>query len=292
MRFELLGVRQTFGDVNAIDGISTEIEGNKIIGLLGRNGSGKSTILSIMAGFRKPSDGAVLLDGEPVFENAIAARRIALIREGGDTVEESEKVSEALRYAAWYRPNWNVDIANRLLERFEVSPKSKLDQLSRGKRSAVGIALGLGAQAAVTMFDETYLGLDAPSRYLFYDELLSDYMANPRMFVLSTHLIDEVAKLLEEVVIIDKGQVLLQESSENIASFGTSVTGSAESVEQFIAGRQVIGGRQLGRTRSAMVYGSLTAEDRHNARSAGLELDAIDLQDLFVFLTTSRGGDA
>lgn len=292
MKFELRGVRQAFENVAAIDGINAEIEGEKIVGLLGRNGSGKSTLLSIMAGFRKPSEGVVLMDGEPVFENSIAARHIALIREGGDTVEESEKVAEALRYAAWYRPNWNDDLAHRLLDRFEVSPKAKLDQLSRGKRSAVGIALGLGAQAEVTMFDETYLGLDAPSRYLFYDELLNDYMTNQRMFILSTHLIDEVAKVLESVLIIDRGKVLLQDTTENIVSLGVSITGSAESVARLVTGRKVIGDRQLGRTRSAMIFGQLTAEDREIARVEGLELDAIELQDLFVYLTTSQGGAA
>lgn len=292
MKFELRSVTQTFNDVAAIDGINAAIEGEKIVGLLGRNGSGKTTLLSILAGFRKPTEGVVLLDGEPVFENAIATQRIALIREGGDTVEESEKVSEALRYAAWYRPNWNGELARRLLDRFEVSPKAKLDQLSRGKRSAVGIALGLGAQAEVTMFDETYLGLDAPSRYLFYDELLNDYMANQRMFILSTHLIDEVAKVLETVMIIDKGKVLLQDATENIVSLGVSITGSAEAVDRFVTGRQVIGNRQLGRTKSAMIFGQLTPDDRENAQTDGLELDAIELQDLFVYLTTSQGGAA
>ncbi len=289
MKVEVQAVTQRFAEITALNDLSFTLEGESIVGLLGRNGSGKTTLLSIMAGFRSPTSGRVLIDGEPVFEHADVVRRIALIREGGDTVDETEKVSEALRFAAWFRPNWNADMAGRLLDRFEVSQKSKLDQLSRGKRSAVGIALGLAAQADLTMFDETYLGLDAPSRYVFYDELLQDFMANPRMFVISTHLIEEVSRILEDVVMIDRGALLLHDTAEHIAGQGVAVTGSTGSVARFVSGRRVIGERSLGRTTSSMIYGDLSDADAASATELGLEISPIDLQDLFVHLTTTSG---
>lgn len=289
-RIEISNLTLQFDDVTALDSMDLTLEGNKIIGLLGRNGSGKTSLLSILAGFRRQTSGEVLINGAPVFENPHVVRDIALIRESGDTVEESEKVSEALRFAEYLRPNWDQDYAERILERFEVSTKTKLDQLSRGKRSAVGIALGLASRAPITMFDETYLGLDAPSRYEFYDEILRDYMEHPRMFILSTHLIEEVSRIFEDIVMIDRGRVLLHESAEDLASRGVAVTGPEAAVDAFVDGRQVIGQRQLGRTKSVMVYGGMTEQDRVAAQQSGLDLESLDLQDLFVYLTDPKGG--
>lgn len=291
MRIETRQLTQQFGETTALDSLDLTLEGNKIIGLLGRNGSGKTTLLSILAGFRKPTAGEVLVNGEPVFENAHIVRDIALIREGGDTVEESEKVSEALRFAEYLRPNWDKELAGQILERFEVPVKSKLDQLSRGKRSAVGIALGLAARAPLTMFDETYLGLDAPSRYVFYDLVLQDFMEHPRMFILSTHLIEEVSRIFEEVAIIDHGKLLIHDESDALLARGVAITGPQDAVDAFITGRTVIGERQLGRTKSAMLYGMLQNGERDEAARAGLDLEPLDLQDLFVYLTEPKGGN-
>ncbi|MCA9834979.1 MAG: ABC transporter ATP-binding protein [Thermomicrobiales bacterium] len=288
MNIEIRNIHQRFGDTIALNDLSLSIEGTKIIGLLGRNGSGKSTLLNIIAGFRKPTSGKVLMDGEPVFENGRITERLALIREVGDTVEDSEKVEEALRYAAYLRPNWNDERARYLLDRFEVSLKSKISSLSRGRRSALGIALGLAAQADLTMLDETYLGLDAPSRYLFYDELLQDYMNQPRTFILSSHLIEEIARFLEDIVIIDHGKLMFHGNTEQFVSQGAAVTGNAADVDRFVVGKKVIGERQLGRTKSAMVYGEINIGFLEQASTDGLDVESLGVQDLFVYLTQPK----
>lgn len=292
MQIEARNVRLSYGDVTALDGLSMSLEGNRIIGLLGRNGSGKSTLLSALAAFRKQDEGEVLVNGGPVWENPAVTSQIALIREGGDVIDEDEPFKDAMAYAEWLRPNWNADLAEELIERFSISRTTKVSAMSRGQRSAVGIVLGLAARAPITMFDETYLGMDAPSRYAFYDVLLKEYMAHPRMMILSTHLIEEVSSVFEDVVIIDKGKVLLHEATDDLLGRGTSVTGSATAVNQFVEGMTVIGSRELGRTRSAMVFGDLTSGQRRAARQAGLDLDPIDLQDLFVHLTAPKGAAA
>lgn len=290
IRINVDDVRLTFDDVVALDGLSLALEGNKIIGLIGRNGSGKTSLLSLLAAFRKKTSGEIQINGEPVFENAALTSQIAFIRESGDTVEGSEKVSEAMRYAANLRPHWSAAYAQQLIDRFEIPTGSRIDQLSRGKRSALGIVLGMAARVPVTIFDETYLGMDAPSRYAFYDEILRDYAEHPRMFIISTHLIEEVSRIFEEVVIIDDGRLLVHDDVDTLLNQGVSITGLAATVDQFAEGRTVIGERQLGRTKSVMLYGSFDAADRQLAQSAGLDLDSIALQDLFVHLTTQKGG--
>jgi ABC-2 type transport system ATP-binding protein len=93
--------------------------------------------------------------------------------------------------------------------------------------SAVGIVIGLASRAPVTLFDEPYLGLDAVARQLFYDRLLADYAEHPRTVVLSTHLIEEIAPLLERVLLIDRGRVLLDADAEALGGSAVTVTGRA-----------------------------------------------------------------
>lgn len=284
-RIEVRNVGQRFGETVALDDVSFAIEPNRITGMLGRNGSGKTTLLSIMAAFRKPETGAVVIDGEPLWENPELTGQIAFIREGGDTVEGDEKVSEAFRYAAWLRPNWDAEYARRLGETFQLPMKQKIEKLSRGQRSALGIVLGLAARAPITIFDETYLGLDAPSRIAFADALLADFMEAPRTFILSTHLIEEMAPLFESVLILDRGKVLLHRDADDLLREGTAITGPADRVDAFVAGMQVIGRRTLGRTASVMVMTPLDGSQRRVAEATGLDLAPVGLQELFVHLT-------
>ena len=280
-----------YGPVTAVDGLSFTLEAGKIHGLLGRNGSGKTSLLSVVSAFRKATSGEVRIDGEPVWENPRATRKICFIRGPGDTVAgdwPSDKISDALEFASDHRPDWDPEYAAKLIDRFGLDPKAHIGKLSQGQRSAVGVILGLAGRCPVTIFDESYLGMDAPSRYVFYEELLADYLAHPRTVVLSTHLIEEVSRLFEEVVIIDRGRLLLQDKVEDLRSRGASVTGPADAVDRFAEGLSVLSSRQLGSTRSVTTYGELGDDRLRQAGAAGLEIGPITLQDLFVHLTDTE----
>lgn len=282
---EVEGLELRYGDFTALHDLTFTLHGPGIFGLLGRNGSGKTTLLSVLAGFRKPSGGSVCIGGEPVFEHPGLTRDVCLIREGGDTVDGGERVEAALRFASTMRPCWDDEYAHELLQGFQVSTRQKVGQLSRGQRAALAVTLGLASRAPVTMFDEAHLGMDAPSRYRFYDELLRDYMEHPRTVILSTHLIEEVSSLFGEVVIIDAGRLVLHDEAEAFRSRGVTVTGPAPAVDEFIDGLTVLNERQLGQTKSVVLYGELDEGARRRAADAGLELGPLPLQDLFVHLT-------
>jgi ABC-2 type transport system ATP-binding protein len=282
---EATNLQLRYGDTTALDDLSFRLDGGKIYGLLGRNGAGKSSLLAVLAAFRQASGGDVRIDGQPVFENPRITREICLIRETGDTVGDDESVETAFSFAAEMRPHWDAGYAAKLVERFQLDPKQKIGKLSKGKRAALGVVLGLASRAPVTMFDESYIGMDAPSRYIFHEELLADFIAHPRTIVVSTHLIEEVASLFEEVVIIDQGRLVLHEDAETLRSRGAAITGASDVVDQFVDGLTVLNARQLGPTKSAMVYGHLDDGRLRQARAAGLEIGPVALQDLFVHLT-------
>jgi ABC-2 type transport system ATP-binding protein len=280
-----------YGETLAIDGLTLTLDGGKIYGLLGRNGSGKTSVLSVVSAFRPATSGAVLVDGAEPFENAALTRQICFVRDRVDA-QDSDYVHKVLRLARMLRPHWDEEYAQALIERFELPLKKRVGALSRGAKSALSVTLGLAARAPLTIFDESYLGMDAPSRYAFYDEVLNDYMAHPRTIIVSTHLIEEVGSLFEEVVIIDKGRLVAHDETEALRGRGVAVTGPADAVGAFTAGRTVLGDQRLGSTRSTTIYGQLTDEERTRARAAGLELGPVGLQDLFVHLTASDGAEA
>ena len=159
---EVAGLRLDYGAVTALDGLSFTLPGGRIYGLLGRNGAGKTSLLSLLAGFRRPSGGTVRIGGQPVFENPGITRRVCLIRETGDTGDRDDRVSYALWTAARLRPGWDADYADSLVDRFEIPRRKKLRELSLGQQSALGMTFGLVTRAPVTLLDESHLGMDAP----------------------------------------------------------------------------------------------------------------------------------
>ena len=149
-------------------------------------------------------------------------------------------------------------------------------------RSALGIVVGLAARAEVTLFDEPYAGLDAVARRLFYDRLLADYAEHPRTVVLSTHLIDEVADLLERVVILDHGRVVLDADADDVRGSATTVSGQAAGVEEFVVGRRTWDRRRVASRESVVVGGALDDRDWARARELNLSLEPLSLQQVMV----------
>jgi len=163
--------------------------------------------------------------------------------------------------------------------------------LSRGMLTAVGVIVGLASRAPLTIFDEPYLGLDAVARGLFYDRLLEDYAEHPRTVILSTHLIDEVSRLLEHILVIDQGRLTLDEEAEALRGRAFTVVGPAAKVDTYAAGKEVIARQPLGGLVSATVMGTGgngNASDRKRAEALGLEVVPVSLQQLFVHLTSAK----
>lgn len=278
----LRDVTLKYGKEDALADVDLTLEAGKIYGLLGRNGAGKTSLLSLIAAFRRPTTGEVLVGGEPVWENAPIVSRVALVREGGD-FDDTETVKATIETGE-IRPDFDADYAFKLADKFELSLAKKVRDLSRGKRSVLAAVTGLAARAELTMFDEVHLGMDAPTRDAFYKELLAEYMDRPHTIILSTHLIDEVANYLEEVVIVDRGRILRHEEVETFQGMGATLTGPAEKVAAVAAGLDVLAEQRLGGTRSVTVA-ALDRDARDRAAAAGIEIGPVGLQDLFIHLT-------
>ncbi|WP_353809330.1 ABC transporter ATP-binding protein [Agromyces sp. SYSU T00194] len=281
------GLSRRYGDVHAVDDVSISVAEHGIVGLLGRNGAGKTTLMQLLTGQDFPTGGTATVFGERPLENARVLSRVCFVKESQRYPDEF-RGRHVLKAAPLCFPDWDAAFADELVAEFHVPVDRPMKKMSRGQHSAIGVIVGLASRAPLTFFDEPYLGLDAVARQLFYDRLLADYAEHPRTVVLSTHLIDEVADLLEHVLVIDDGRIVIDEPAETLREQGATVVGPADRVEAFIAGREVLHREHLGGTLGATVADALTPEDRADARAAGLELAPVSLQQLIVRTTGNR----
>lgn len=272
-------VTRRYREVTALDGVSISLAENTIHGLLGRNGAGKTTLMRVLTGQEFPTAGSVEVFGQAPRENPHVASRTCFVKES-QRYPDPFQVRHALAAAALAFPHWDGSFARELVGEFALPVRRPVKKLSRGQLSAVGVVIGLASRAPLTFFDEPYLGLDAVARQLFYDRLLADYAEHPRTVVLSTHLIDEVSDLIENVVVIDAGRVLLDGDADDLRRRAVTVSGPVDEVERFVAGHAELHREALGGRLRVTVSG---APDR--AAPAGVELEPVSLQQLVVRTT-------
>lgn len=279
---EVQNISMHFGSTVALNNVDISLKKNKIYGLLGRNGAGKSTLLNLMTNKLFPTNGKILMNGEPVQENDRILSRIYCMSEK-TMYPESMKVNAAYQWTKKFYPNFDMEYAMNLSQKFGLNTKKAIKNLSTGYTSIFKIVIALSCNAETILLDEPILGLDAFHRDLFYRELLTNYSNNPRTIVISTHLIEEAADIIEEVIILKEGEVLLQQSVEEVLSKGYTISGPAGKVDAYIAGKQAIGSDSMGGLKSAYLFDK--APD--GPLPEGLEISKLDLQKLFIHLTNS-----
>ncbi|MCG1024022.1 ABC transporter ATP-binding protein [Sutcliffiella horikoshii] len=289
MRVELKNVSKNFGMKKAVDDLTLTLEENKIYGLLGRNGAGKTTLMQLLAGHALPTSGEILINGQNPFNNRQITKDICLVNESNNFIKRL-KIKDILKVASLFYPNWSWDTANALLTTFNLDPSLKTKGLSKGMESSLGIIIGLASRAKITILDEPYIGLDAAARFRFYEVLLEEYEEYPRTIILSTHLIDEVSNLFEEVILLRSGEVVFHKSTEELLASSITVSGKREAVDEFAQGKRVLHESVLAGRKTATLFGeSLTVEE---AAAHNLDADRSSIQQLMVYMTEeeSKGG--
>ncbi len=280
MSIEIKNISKYFGSTCALDGVSLTFEENKIYGLLGRNGAGKTTLLNIITNRIYADSGEVLVDGVPSKENDEALKKIYMMSEK-NFYPASMKIREIFRWSKEFYPGFDMEYANKLADIFELNLNKNVKSLSTGYNSIFKVIIALSVNTPYVLLDEPVLGLDANHRDVFYRLLIEKYSNSPSTFVISTHLIEEVSNVIEDVVIIKKGKIIRNESREELMSCGYTISGMAGMVDEFIKGKEVIGMDTIGGLKSAYIIGQIIKE----SVPEGLEITKMDLQRLFVQLT-------
>jgi ABC-2 type transport system ATP-binding protein len=275
---ELTSVTRTFGRTDALSGVSLTIPENSICGLLGRNGAGKTTIMSLVAGQDRPTSGTVQVFGHRPFENEAVLSRISFVRDN-QRYPDNYQLHHVLRIAPDFAPNWSDEVAAELVDGLRIPGRTQIKKFSRGQLSSVAIVLGLASRAPVTLLDEPYLGLDVTARALFHDVLIRDFAAHPRTVVLSTHLIEESEALFDRVIIVDRGQVRVDVESDRIGEIAFTVSGTTDAVDAVSAGRTILRSHSVAGLKSVTLEGADdTALDQ--ARKLGAQISPASLPEL------------
>lgn len=282
MKIEVSNVSKLYKQKYALKNVSFTLEGPKIIGLLGHNGAGKTTFLNLLAGLIATTEGQICFNGENVFNAPVILRDICYVAESRN-FQEDMTVAQSLKANSFFYPKWDGELANELLQVFALHPKYKVRNLSKGMVSALGIITGFASNATITIFDEPYIGLDVAARNTFYDLLIEQQIENPRLFLLSTHLIDEASELFEEILILHEGEILLQKTVEEWEKYIVAVKGSTQDVEHAIKDFEVIYMHTFMQEMTAIVYA-----DGHVIERDNITLENVSLQDLLVYLSKQQ----
>lgn len=275
-------VYKNYKKTEVLKGLDLQLEKGKIYGLIGRNGAGKTTLLSLMAGQNPMTSGEITLDGQKVWENQEMMDRICFSRELNPTTNFSIselKVKEYLKMASIYMPNWDKEFAEGLLKTFELDANKKLNKLSKGMLSMLTITVALASKAEFTFMDEPVAGVDVVMREQFYRILLDEFAESERTFVISTHIIEEAADVFEEVIMLDKGKILLKENAVELLDRARHISGVAEAVDKVMEGRETYRPEKLGRSKGVTV---LLKQGETLESDAEISVQPMSLQQVFV----------
>ena len=281
---QINNISKRYQDVVALDNVSFSLEFGKIYGFLGRNGAGKSTLINIIANRIFADKGEILIDGMPAKENMQVHEKIFCMSEA-DLYDSNLKIKEHFKWINRFYDSFDIKKAFMIAEKFALDVNKKFKALSKGYQSIFKLTVALSLDVPYVIFDEPVLGLDANNRELFYDLLLKEFENEKRTIIIATHLIEEVANIVEEVVLIDKGKVLLQESVDTLLEKGYCLAGAAQEVDAYCQGKNVIGYDVLGNLKLAYIMGEKTPLPQ----DSNLQLSNMNLQKLFVKLTEKGG---
>lgn len=204
------GKRKIYEDLNF------EVAPGRIVGLLGKNGTGKTTTINILMGYLRPRGGRCYLFGEDVQQTTPATRqRTALLLEGHVQYSYMSIAQIERFYSAFY-PKWNRDAYYGLMDKLKVAPGQRIGRMSNGQRSQVALGLILAQNADLLVLDDFSLGLDPGYRRLFCEYLRDYARAEGKTVFLTSHIIQDLEKLVDEVIIMDYGSILVQEETASL----------------------------------------------------------------------------
>ncbi len=277
-------LRKTYKDVVALDNLDVDIQENKIIGLIGKNGAGKSTLLKIIAGRIRQSSGELHVLDNDVFDNLEVLSKMIFVDEES-SYNTTYKVQDILDLAKTYYTSWDDVLANKLIDHFNLKKDKKFRKLSRGMRTQVNVIVGICSRMPITILDEPTLGLDPAFRQDFYHILLNDFMKHPRTIIISSHLLNEIEMLLEEIILIDKGTLVMQTSMEEFSNYSVFLSGRTDFLSDFTKNKEVLSTSDFVRTSEYIIKNNLNEEELSLLKRNEVQVKSVSPQDLFIYLT-------
>lgn len=278
---ELKQVTKQYGQATVLKNITLSIEDPGIYCLLGRNGAGKTTLLKSIAGYQNITSGSIQVDGKAITTSTLDT--------GVSYIENFAKhfnlpVQKLLRIASEVNPNYDYDFAAEMMDRFELEGKKKFHHLSLGMKTMVSTIICLASSKDVILLDEPVLGFDALMRVEFYDMLTESFRKHPRIILVSTHIIEEIAKTIQKLILIDRGSVRFFGTLQAVETKAFCISGLQKDVEAATKDRNVIGQDAVGGLVTRYIF------DNPPEETGSLEIRPLSLQEFFIQMVGHKGG--
>jgi ABC-2 type transport system ATP-binding protein len=286
---EASGLRKSFGETVALDGINLQVEEGRILGLIGPNGAGKSTALNAILGLTQYQGRLKVLGRDPWIERDDLMCDVCFIADVA-VLPRWMRVSEALDYVAGVHPRFDRAKAEGFLAKTDIKRTSKIRELSKGMVTQLHLALVMAIDAKLLVLDEPTLGLDILYRKQFYDSLLNDYFDRTRTIVLTTHQVEDVQHVMTDLMFINRGRIVLECSMEDFESRYLEVTVHPQHVSAARALKPIHERQVLGRC--ILLFDGVVSQtvDRQQLAALG-DVRTPSIADLFVAVIGNKVGE-
>ena len=205
-------VNKCFGEVQVLRDINLQIPAGKVVGVLGKNGSGKSTLFKLANDLLTPTNGEVLIDGQPV---GVATKKVVSFLPERTYLDSGLRVREVIQMFATFYEDFDCEKAEKLLVDLQLDKNMRLAKMSKGMKEKVQLVMVMSRRAKLYILDEPLGGVDPASRDYILQTILKNFNADATLLI-STHMIADIEKILDEVVMIDNGAVVLQENADTL----------------------------------------------------------------------------
>jgi len=274
----------------ALRDVSLTLGDATVTALVGPNGSGKTTLMQILGGVMVPTSGSISIDGAQASADELLTGSII-----ASSARDFDNLScQSLVTYARLRPTWDEQLFAHYTQRFDLTVNRKfVRKLSGGQAAILSGSIALASGAPLTLLDEIQAPLDVPTRYALYEEILAlagevmEGQRAPRRFIISSHMVSELEKVAEDVVVLKKSELLAHESIDDFTCRVCALTGHASDVERFLAAHPdlaLIASRELGPTREIVVDLRASAVGETELATHSLTSSPCSFQDAFAYL--------
>jgi ABC-2 type transport system ATP-binding protein len=209
------GLSKYYGKQKALNNINLEIPKGRIVGLLGKNGAGKSTLMRSILGFLK-YEGQIKILGEDIAHNAMVTKKDIAFIPDVSCLDDRLTVGQTIDYVKNVNFNWDEATAERLLKKSDLPLNKKVSALSKGMKTKLYLLITLALDVKILLLDEPTLGLDILFRKEFFNTILGEFYNSEKTIIISTHQVEEVEHILQDIIFIDYGNLILYENVQNL----------------------------------------------------------------------------
>ena len=209
---EIKNLNKKFDNKYALKDINLKLSSGKIIGLLGKNGAGKTTLIKLMNDLLTPTSGKIIINGNSV---GVETKKVISYLPERTYLNKQMKVKEVLKYFEDFYDNFDLQKAKKLLKDLDLDENQNLSKMSKGMQEKVQLVLVMSRSAELYILDEPLGGVDPATRDYILDTILSNFNENASV-IISTHLISDIERILDEVIFIDNGEIILQSDADKL----------------------------------------------------------------------------